>query len=172
MIPVETRPRRLAIYRNPSCLLLGASWSHVPGWSTRKTHLYLGWWVLTITTRAAAEHKPRAAMMTEPSDAESKVLGLMQALEDAVEKAKVKVSPIRQRSANGVPKPGTSIERRCVECGASFIGLAPGKTHERGIWDDWQWFCSVECYAVKHPDEAANLVAVVGGDDVKGEGDG
>jgi hypothetical protein len=56
--------------------------------------------------------------------------------------------PIRQKSALGWPKPGTDIERRCRTCGASFIGLAPGKTGERGIWHGchgWRWYCSVEC---------------------------
>jgi hypothetical protein len=55
--------------------------------------------------------------------------------------------PIRQKSAHGQPKPNTSIERRCANrsCGASFIGLAPGKTGEAGIWRDWRWYCSVEC---------------------------
>ena len=53
--------------------------------------------------------------------------------------------PFRQKSAQGQPKPHTSIERRCQSCGASFIGLAPGKTGEAGLWHDWQWYCSVEC---------------------------
>jgi hypothetical protein len=53
--------------------------------------------------------------------------------------------PIRQHSLHGVPKPGTSIERRCHTCGASFIRSAPGKTGERGIWRDWHWYCSTEC---------------------------
>lgn len=53
---------------------------------------------------------------------------------------------LREKSANGEPKPLTSIERRCVGCGASFLGLAPGKTGERGLWtSDLRWFCSVEC---------------------------
>ena len=53
--------------------------------------------------------------------------------------------PIRQHSANGEPKPNTSIERRCRSCGASFLGLAPGKTGERGVWKTWTWYCSQEC---------------------------
>lgn len=53
--------------------------------------------------------------------------------------------PVRQKSARGIPQPNTSIERRCKTCGASFIGLAFGKTGERGIWRDWSWYCSVEC---------------------------
>jgi hypothetical protein len=55
--------------------------------------------------------------------------------------------PIRQKSADGEPKPNTGIERRCRKCGASFIGLAPGKTGERGLWDQWHWYCSEECYS-------------------------
>lgn len=53
--------------------------------------------------------------------------------------------PIRQKSAAGFPAPTFSIERRCHECGASFLLLAPGKTGERGIWADWRWYCSQEC---------------------------
>jgi hypothetical protein len=53
--------------------------------------------------------------------------------------------PMRQKSANGEPKPTTSIERTCVKCGASFLGLAFGKTGEVGPWIDWRWYCSVEC---------------------------
>jgi hypothetical protein len=53
--------------------------------------------------------------------------------------------PIRQKSANGTPKPTTSIERTCATCRASFGGLAPGKTGERGIWQGWFWYCSLEC---------------------------
>ncbi len=55
-------------------------------------------------------------------------------------------SPIRQKSANGQPRPTTSIERTCKRCGASLVGLAPGKTGERGIWDSWAWYCSQECF--------------------------
>ena len=55
-------------------------------------------------------------------------------------------APLRQRSAKGLPKPHTSIERTCRACGAGFIGLAFGKTGERGIWTNCgQWYCSVEC---------------------------
>lgn len=55
--------------------------------------------------------------------------------------------PIRQKSAY-LPNPTTSIERTCRSCGASFLGLSPGKTGERGIWHSqgWVWYCSVECY--------------------------
>jgi len=53
--------------------------------------------------------------------------------------------PFRQKSAKGEPRPTTSIERTCSTCGASFIGLAPGKTGEAGIWNYWQWYCSIEC---------------------------
>lgn len=30
--------------------LVGASWSHWGNWPTRQTHIYLGFWVLTINT--------------------------------------------------------------------------------------------------------------------------
>jgi hypothetical protein len=53
--------------------------------------------------------------------------------------------PVRQKSARGQPKAETSIERTCRTCRASFIGLAPGKTGEAGIWHDWHWYCSAEC---------------------------
>lgn len=54
--------------------------------------------------------------------------------------------PIRQKSANGEPKPKTSIERTCRRCGAAFIGLAVGRTGKRGIWQNHRWFCSQECF--------------------------
>lgn len=53
--------------------------------------------------------------------------------------------PFRQKSAQGQPKPNTSIERTCRRCRASFLGLAAGKTGEAGIWHGGQWYCSVEC---------------------------
>lgn len=53
--------------------------------------------------------------------------------------------PIRQKAAV-TPKPTTDIGRTCRTCGACFIGLAPGKTGERGLWRDWKWYCSAECY--------------------------
>jgi hypothetical protein len=53
--------------------------------------------------------------------------------------------PVRQTSTKGLPRPSTSIERTCANCGASFMGLAPGKTGERGIWREWMWYCSEEC---------------------------
>lgn len=54
--------------------------------------------------------------------------------------------PIRQRSAKGLPKPFSPITRRCARCGACFLGLAAGKTGERGIWaHDLTWYCSQEC---------------------------
>jgi hypothetical protein len=53
--------------------------------------------------------------------------------------------PVREKSANGVPKPEESVERTCYRCGASFLKLAPGATGERGIWRNWEWFCSEEC---------------------------
>jgi hypothetical protein len=62
--------------------------------------------------------------------------------------------PIRQESACGQPKPETSIERCCHGCGASFAGLAPGKTGQAGIWNwhHWRWYCSVECEAGARPE--------------------
>lgn len=53
--------------------------------------------------------------------------------------------PVRVTSAHGEPRPATSIERTCRNCGASFIGLAPGKTGLVGIWRESGWFCSTEC---------------------------
>lgn len=53
--------------------------------------------------------------------------------------------PIRQGSLNGEPKPLTSIERVCAECGASFFRSAPGITGLAGIWLNWKWYCSQEC---------------------------
>jgi len=54
--------------------------------------------------------------------------------------------PVREKSACGQPQPKTGIERTCEACGASFLGLAAGKTGERGLWvADWQWCCSAEC---------------------------
>jgi hypothetical protein len=53
--------------------------------------------------------------------------------------------PIRYKSTHGQPPPTTTIERTCAKCKASFLGLAPGKTNERGIWADWNWYCSKEC---------------------------
>jgi hypothetical protein len=53
--------------------------------------------------------------------------------------------PVRVPSLKGQPKPATKIERTCGTCRASFIGSAPGKTGEFGIWRDWRWYCSVEC---------------------------
>lgn len=64
----------------------------------------------------------------------------------ALEKSLVDPTPVRERSARGEPKPTTSIERTCRGCGASFLGLAPGKTGERGIWrEPLRWYCSIEC---------------------------
>ena len=61
--------------------------------------------------------------------------------------------PVRQKSARGHPRPETSITRCCKTCGACFIGLAPGKTGERGIWRDWRWYCSAECDPESAPKE-------------------
>ena len=57
--------------------------------------------------------------------------------------------PFRQKSARGLPRPETSIERTCHTCGASFLGLAPGKTGEVGVWVKWRWYCSIECAPVE-----------------------
>lgn len=53
--------------------------------------------------------------------------------------------PIRQHTPRPVVRPDSRFARACDTCGASFLALAPGKTGERGIWRDWQWFCSQEC---------------------------
>jgi len=57
-------------------------------------------------------------------------------------------APIRQRSCKGEPPPWSEFTRRCRSCGACFIGLAPGKTGERGLWgpNEMVWACSQECY--------------------------
>ena len=83
--------------------------------------------------RGTATNCPRT--MAEPPD-------LMAALEASLKPA----HPLRVESAHGEPKPSTSIERTCRKCGASFLGLAPGKTGLRGIWKEpLVWFCSQEC---------------------------
>lgn len=69
----------------------------------------------------------------------------LEALKDGILALAASGYPFRQKSAQGQPAPKTGIERRCRTCGASFIGLAPGKTGEAGIWDDPHWYCSVEC---------------------------
>lgn len=76
-------------------------------------------------------------MMTQISrhDHEAEILARMCALD----------YPVRQKSAAGQPKPLATIERTCKGCGAAFLGHAPGKTGERGIWQGWRWYCSVEC---------------------------
>jgi len=55
--------------------------------------------------------------------------------------------PVRKRSAHGLPRPKYQFTRACRVCGACFLELAPGKTGERGIWNDWRWYCSQECFA-------------------------
>lgn len=59
--------------------------------------------------------------------------------------------PVRVRSARGKPPPGSEFERRCQACGASFLGLAAGKTGERGLWDEMHWYCSTECFPEMKP---------------------
>lgn len=64
--------------------------------------------------------------------------------------------PLRQKSAKGEPKPTSRFERRCTTCGASFLGLAPGKTGESGIWNALShWYCSVECTPKRLLDDLA-----------------
>lgn len=71
---------------------------------------------------------------------------MLAALTEAVQRAGIAhAHPIREESAKGKPRPTTTIERRCLYCGASFSGLAPGKTGFRGAWSEWGWWCSVEC---------------------------
>ena len=60
----------------------------------------------------------------------------------------------------------------CHTCGASFAGLAPGKTGEAGIWRFWRWYCSVECapdVAAAAMNQAAAVVPARRGDG-KGQG--
>lgn len=59
---------------------------------------------------------------------------------------------VRVRSAKGQP-PCRKFMRRCAYCEADFLGLAPGKTGLRGLWDNCgDWWCSVECYDRDHAD--------------------
>lgn len=75
---------------------------------------------------------------------------LLTAIADAVaalpEDVLVPDCAIRERSCRGEPAPRSQFARRCRACGADFLGLAPGRTGLRGIWQDWQWFCSRECH--------------------------
>lgn len=60
MIPDEVKKTRASIYwnagrtewgkRGVDNVLFGASWSHWGTFPERQTHIYLGLWVLTITT--------------------------------------------------------------------------------------------------------------------------
>jgi hypothetical protein len=56
--------------------------------------------------------------------------------------------PIREKSANGIPKPTHDMWRDCVVCHADFNRLAPGTTGLRGIWapNAMRWYCSTECW--------------------------
>jgi hypothetical protein len=68
------------------------------------------------------------------------------------------LDPLRISSARGKPKPSTSIERTCRNCGASFLGLAPGKTGLRGVWrEPLAWFCSTECAGIELPEAISEL---------------
>jgi len=53
--------------------------------------------------------------------------------------------PVRITSAHGKPAERNQFARSCRTCKASFLGLAAGKTGERGLWSRQGWFCSVEC---------------------------
>lgn len=68
--------------------------------------------------------------------------------------------PVRQRSAQGKPKPLSQFERTCRRCGASFVRLDGGAS-ERGIWHDMVWYCSVECAPVDRKSAAASSVLPV-----------
>ncbi len=48
------RRKRFTIARQPSCFLVGASWAHHVTFKARSTHVYLGFWVLTIKTKATS----------------------------------------------------------------------------------------------------------------------
>ena len=79
----------------------------------------------------------------------------MTALRDAVVAASrtgdMSGFPVRQKSAHGNP-PRRRFMRFCHRCTADFLGLAAGKTGERGLWDDsGAWWCSQECYDLDHP---------------------
>lgn len=73
-----------------------------------------------------------------------------QALGDAlnhllVGRASQSTWPVRIMSAHGKPAQPSQFLRSCRTCAASFSGLAPGRTGERGLWSAGRWFCSVEC---------------------------
>lgn len=58
-------------------------------------------------------------------------------------------TPLRQKSANGEPKPTWDMLRACHVCGAAWYDLDCGGATERGIWSSlggMRWFCSVECW--------------------------
>lgn len=46
-------------------ILFGASWSHWGEWSERRTHLYLGLWMLTIITPTTKQGKRRRDLLGE-----------------------------------------------------------------------------------------------------------
>jgi hypothetical protein len=82
------------------------------------------------------------------------------ALSDALERNPVRggvVSdwPVRQKSAKGQPPEPCPTARTCRRCKASFLGLAAGKTGERGLWSWSGWWCSQECYDNDHRGEAS-----------------
>lgn len=95
-----------------------------------------GCWCFKCTNRAAGWHCH--GPLCEDGKSEDEIKGMHES----------RSYPLRQESACGQPRPNTSLERTCKACDASFIGLAPGKTGERGIWTaDWTWCCSAECAA-------------------------
>jgi hypothetical protein len=63
--------------------------------------------------------------------------------------------PVRQKSAKGQPPEPWDMARTCRRCKASFLGLAAGKTGERGLWSWSGWWCSQECYDNDHRGEAS-----------------
>jgi hypothetical protein len=78
--------------------------------------------------RRAPATKDGAMSDEQPED---NTLALIDAVKDWAETPRY---PFRQSSAHGEPKPTTTIERTCRKCGASFLGLAAGRTGEVGIW--------------------------------------
>lgn len=80
--------------------------------------------------------------MTDPEHCDD----IMEAIQRAVDAmpAMPSLFPIRVKSAAGEP-PQRDFVRCCRTCKADFLGLAPGRTGERGLWSAEGWFCSMEC---------------------------
>jgi len=53
--------------------------------------------------------------------------------------------PVREKSANGIPRPRGPHSRVCGSCGADFIALAKSSDGMTGMWRNWRWVCSREC---------------------------